>query len=171
MTNTGDFRRYSYAGDTTYLIESFTNSRSSAAPAYTPNTNKKLRVRENEQRKSKKQLLQEQKINFGRVATIVIVSVLMLAMFFGVLSTYAKKNELNHEIANLQSDLAIAQSENTRINSELNALVSVSMIDQYAVEELGMTKMQSNQIRYIDVSEYKEERQNAVEYVAQQANK
>lgn len=32
----------------------------------------------------------------------------------------------------------------------------MSMIDQYAVEKLGMTKMKSNQIKYIDVSQYKQ---------------
>lgn len=171
MTNTGDFRRYSYSGDTSYLINSFDVSRSSAAPAYTPEPKRNLKVRENEKRKSRKQLLQEQKIGFGRIAVIITVSVLVLAMFFGVLSTYAKKNELNHEISNLESQLAVAQSENTRINSELNSLVSMSMIDKYAVEELGMSKMQTQQIRYIDVSQFKEEYKTAIEYVEEMAEK
>ncbi len=170
MTNTGDFRRYSYSGDTSYLINSFDVSRSSAAPAYVPDPRRNLKVRENEKRKSKKQLLQEQRLGFGRVITIVVVCVLTLAMFFGVLSTYAQKNELNHEISNLEEQLAVSQSENTRINSELNSLVSMSMIDKYAVEELGMTKIQSHQIRYIDVSQFKEERKTAIEYVAEKAN-
>ena len=171
MTNTGDFRRYSYSGDTSYLINSFDVGRSSAAPAYKPEPERNLKVRENAKRKSKNQLLQEQRIGFGRVVVIAIVSVLMMAMFFGVLSTFAKKNELNHEISNLESQLAVAQSENTRINSELNSLVSMSMIDKYAVEELGMTKMQPQQISYIDVSQFKEEHINAVEYVNQKLDK
>lgn len=171
MTNTGDFRRYSYSGDTSYLINSFNAGRSSAAPAYVPEPKRDLKVRENGKRKSKKQLLQEQKAGFVKVVTIVIVSVLTIAMFFGVLSTFAKKNELNHEISNLESQLAVAQSENTRINSELNSLVSMSMIDKYAVEKLGMTKMQTQQIRYIDVSQFKEEHKTAAQFVAEQAGK
>lgn len=169
MTNTNDFRRYSYSSDASYAIDAFNLSRSSAAPAYVPEQKKELKVRENGKRKSKNQLLQEQRIGFGRAVTIVTVALLVLAMFFGMLYTYAIKNELNYEISKLETQLAVAQSENTRINSELNALVSVSMIDKYAVEELGMSKMQSYQISYIDVSQYKEEYKSAIEYVAEQA--
>lgn len=171
MTNTGDFRRYSYSGDTSYLINSFDVGRSSAAPAYAPDTKRNLKVRENGKRKSKNQLLQEQRLGFGKIVSIAIVSVLTIAMFLGVLSTYAKKNELNHEISNLESQLAVAQSENTRINSELNSLVSMSMIDKYAVEKLGMTKIQNQQIRYIDVSQFKEEHISAVERIEQKTKK
>lgn len=53
MTNTGDFRRYSYSGDTSYLINSFDVGRSSAAPAYKPEPERNLKVRENAKRKSK----------------------------------------------------------------------------------------------------------------------
>lgn len=169
MTNTGDFRRYSYAGDTSYLINSFDIGRSSAAPAYTPDTGRNLKVKENKKRKSRSMLLQEQRMGFARTVTVITVCALVLAMLFGVISTYAKKNELNHEISELESQLAVAQSENTRINSELNSLVSMSMIDEYAVNELGMTKMQAQQIRYIDVSQFKEEHKTAVEYVAEKA--
>lgn len=169
MTNTGDFRRYSFAGDTTYLINSFDVSRSSAAPSYKPDTQRELKVRENNKRKSKNQLLQEQRFAFRKTFAIAVSALLTVAMLFGVLHTYAKKNELNHEISSLETKLTVAQSENTRINSELNALVSMSMIDKYAVEKLGMTKMQANQIRYIDVSQFKEEHKSAVQKLEEQA--
>ncbi|MCM1115716.1 MAG: septum formation initiator family protein [Clostridium sp.] len=160
MTNTGDFRRYSYQSDASYALKAFDLNRSSAAPAYTPKK-KNLKVRENDTRKSRTQLLREQRAAAFKVLSIGAVSLAAIAMLFGMLHTFAAKNELNHEIANLQSDMAVAQSENTRINSELNALVSMSMIDEYAVNNLGMTKVKSNQIRYIDVSQYKEERKAA----------
>lgn len=171
MTNTGDFRRYSYAGDTSYLINSFDASRSSAAPAYTPEPKRDLKVRENGKRKSRNQLLQEQRLNFRKIVIISTAALLTIAMLFAVLHTYAQKNELNHEISSLESQLAVAQSENTRINSELNSLVSMSMIDKYAVEKLGMTKMQTGQIRYIDVSQYKEKHKTALQFVEEQAAK
>ena len=44
----------------------------------------------------------------------------------------------------------------------------MSMIDQYAVEKLGMTKMKSNQIKYIDVSQYKQKRLAAAQAVLKQ---
>lgn len=162
MTNTGDFRRYSYGSDAAYALQAFDVNRSSAAPAYSPQRKRELKVRENAARKSKAQLIKEQKASAVKVAIIMSVSLAVIAMFFGMLYTNAKKNELNHEIANLENQLSVAESENTRISSELDALVSMNMIDQYAVEKLGMTKVQSNQIRYIDVSQYKEEREAAM---------
>ena len=84
------------------------------------------------------------------------------------LYSYAKAYELNNEISQIEKNLTIAQSENTRLNSELDSLVSVSMIDQYAVEKLGMSKMKSNQIKYIDVSQYKSKRLAAAQAVLKQ---
>lgn len=170
MTNNGDFRRYSYNSDASYAVQAFNLSRSSAAPAYAPQRQRELKVRENAKRKSRTQLLKEQRAAFAKAVVIFMVALLVIAMFFAMLHTNATKNELNHEISNLETQLAIAQSENTRINSELNALVSMSMIDQYAVDKLGMTKVHSNQIRYIDVSQYKEERKMAAVLQLEQAD-
>lgn len=161
MTNTGDFRRYSYSTDASYALKAFDVERSSAAPAYPPRREKELKVRENKGRKSRVQLLKEQKAAAVKAVAIMCVALAVIGMFFGVLHTYAQKNELTHEITNLENELDVAQSESTRINSELNALVSMSMIDRYAVDKLGMTKVRSNQIRYIDVSKFKEERKAA----------
>lgn len=161
MANNTDFRQYSYSSDASYAVQAFNMSRSSAAPAYAPRRQRELKVRENSKRKSRTELLREQRLAFGKVIAIGTVALLAIAMLFGMLHTNAKKNELNHEISTLETQLSIAQSENTRINSELNSLVSMSMIDQYAVEKLGMSKVRSNQIRYIDVSRYKEERKAA----------
>lgn len=169
MTNTGDFRRYSYSADASYAVRAFDVQRSSAAPSYIPGTNpgRSFKVRENTKKKSRSQLISEQKIGFAQIVKICIVSVLSLAMLFGILCNYAQKNELIHEISNLETDLSVAQSESTRLNSELDSLVSMSMIDQYAVEQLGMTKMKSNQIKYIDVSQYKEKRLAAAQLLLQ----
>ena len=170
MTNTGDFRRYSYSADTSYAIQAFDVHRSSAAPSYIPETapGRNLKVRENSKKKSRSQLAAEQRAGFAMVLKICIAAVLSMAMLFGILYNNAKKNELTHEIAALQTELSVAQSENTRLNSELDSMVSMSMIDQYAVEKLGMTKMKSNQIRYIDVSQYKEKRLAAAQMLLQQ---
>ena len=163
MTNSGDFRRYSYQSDAAYALKAFDVSRSSAAPAYAPKKqrNRDLKVRNNNTRKSRAQLIKEQRATLIKAACIVCVALAFLGMFFGVLHTYAVRNELTHEISNLQTELSVAESENTRINSELNSLVSMSMIDKYAVDKLGMSKVQSNQIRHIDVSQFKEERKAA----------
>lgn len=156
MVNTNDFRRYSYDGDAAYALEAFNKTRSSAAPEIQPRRKRRLTVSPNTEMKSRKELVREQKRAFAQVAEILTVTVLVLAMLFGVLFTYVQKNELTKSIANIQDEIAVAQSENVSLNAELEALVSVSQIDSYAVEKLGMTRLQSNQIRYIDTSQYKQ---------------
>lgn len=168
MTNTGDFRRYSYNADAANAIRYFDNRRSSAAPAYTPEPKKDFRVRTGSKKKSIAQLRQEEKVSVRTIALVCTVAALCLAMFFGVLYTHAQKNELVHEISALESDYSVAKSENTRLNSELDSLVSMSMIDQYAVERLGMSKMKSTQIKYIDVSQYKQKRLAAAQALLNQ---
>lgn len=157
MVNSNDFRRYSYSADASYAVAAFNQSRSAAAPKLRPER-RKLSVSPNTKMKSRSELIAEQKKAFSQVVVILTVTLLSLSMLFGVLFTYVQKNELTRSIANIKSDIAIAQSENVSLNSELEALVSVSQIDSYAVEQLGMIRLQSNQIKYIDTAEYKSAR-------------
>ena len=142
MTNSSDFRRYAYSADASYALEAFNAHRTAAAPAYQPprrQRKRELRVHENTRLKSEQQL----------------------GMLGGVRFTFAQKNKLNHEVASINRQISEAQSESTRLNSQLDALVSVEMIDQYAVEKLGMSKMQSGQMRYVDVDAYMQARAKA----------
>ena len=154
MVNSNDFRRYSYDGDAAYALEAFSRTRSSAAPQMPRPARKKLTLSPNTERKSRKQLIREQRAARARAAEVIIVVSLVLAMLFGVLFTYVQKNELTKSIAGIQQEISVAKSDNVSLNAELEALVSVSQIDSYALEKLGMTRLQSNQIRYIDTSEY-----------------
>lgn len=157
MTNSNDFRRYSYSTEAASALHAF-DMRSSAAPSYVPEPKRDLRVHENEKKKSLNELHREQKSGLLRSLQIFGIAVVCIAMLGAVLFSNAKKNELNHEINAVQKDIKIANSENIRLNSELNTLFSLSMLDQYATEKLGMTKMRSSQIHYIDVSQFKEAR-------------
>ena len=165
MTNTNDFRRYSFQSDTAYLINSFDFSRGSQAPKLRPQDKpeEKIRVREGKGLKSRSELKKEQKSAFRKAVRIAAVAVLSLVMICLVLHSLALKNELTREISAKQTDIANAQSEYISLQSELNSLVSMSMIDKYAVEELGMTKMRSNQIQYVNVDEYKAKKQKETE--------
>ena len=93
MTNTGDFRRYSYGSDAAYAVQAFNYQRSSAAPAYIPKPEKEFKVRQRGQRKSKAQLVHEQKLSLKKALSIATVAALCLSMLFAVLYTNAKTNE------------------------------------------------------------------------------
>lgn len=160
MTNTKDFRRYSYQSDPVYAVEAFNQSRSSAAPQLEPERKrKKLTVSPNTRAKSRAQLKAEQKLAFRKVVAIVATVSIVAGMFMAVIYTYSVKNELTREIASLESDIEIAESQSISLNAEFESMFSISQIDTYAVEELGMVKLDSSKINYIDSEEYKAERQ------------
>ena len=155
MVTSNDFRRYSFSADASYALDAFNQTRSSAAPELCPERRRKFTVSPNTKMKSRSELVKEQRHARSQAAAIIVVAVLAFAMLFSVLFTYVQKNELTRNIASVKSDIAMAESENVSLNAELEALVSVSQIDAYAVEKLGMTRLQSNQIRYIDSAQYR----------------
>ena len=80
MVNNSDFRRYSYDGDAAYALKAFNRTHSSAAPEVRRPARKKLTLSPNTERKSKAQLVKEQRAARVRVAEITIVVSLVLAM-------------------------------------------------------------------------------------------
>ncbi len=154
MVNTNDFRRYSYEGDAAYALEAFNKTRSSAVPQTKKAPKRKLTLSPRTVKKSRNQLVKEQRAARVKVIETVAVVGLVLAMFTGVLFTYVQKNELSKSISQIQQDISVAKSDNVSLNAQLESLVSVSQIDTYAIDELGMTRLQSNQITYIDTADY-----------------
>ena len=157
MTNTNDFRQYSYQYDTAKLISSFNYTRGSHAPKVKPEyeePERKLRVKEAKGIKSKPQLLHEQRVSRRKVIQIFAAAVLFISMIGLVLNSFVVKNQLTREIARQETAIANAQSEHISLQSQLNIMYSVSMIDKYAVGKLGMSKVRQGQIQYIDVDSY-----------------
>lgn len=64
----------------------------------------------------------------------------------------SKINVLERQIANVESQLSIAESENVRLNAELSSKISTDKIEDYAENVLGMVKAENYQISYIDLS-------------------
>ncbi len=161
MTNAGDFRQYSYANDANYALKAFNvqrQHREVETPAKTRLVDK-LVVHENKGFKSASQLKKEQKLAFQKMCKVVAISLACLAFVACVISTFAVKNELTRELSRTQRQIANAQNECISLKSQLNSMVSMSMIEQYAVDELGMSKVKPNQVLYIDVDQYKADRQ------------
>ena len=48
--------------------------------------------------------------------------------------------------------MELAKSDAVKINNELNAIVSINNVEDYAANQLGMVKVQDYQVVYIDLS-------------------
>jgi cell division protein FtsL len=79
-------------------------------------------------------------------AVLGVMAVILLVM-------QTKCDTLMSEIATVQNEIKIAESENVRLNAELNSLMASDKIENYAENVLGMVKAESYQISYIDLSE------------------
>ena len=158
MTNTNDFRQYSYRYDTANLISSFNYTRGSHAPKVKPEYEepaRNLRIKEAKGIKSRPQLMHEQKVSRNKAIRVTLAAVLFLMMIGVVLNSFAVKNQLTRQLAQTETNIANAQSENISLESQLNVMYSVSMIDKYAVGKLGMSKVRQGQLQYIDIDAYK----------------
>ena len=79
-----------------------------------------------------------------------------VAVVFGVIccqiSAGAERYELIRQIAAVESEIEVAKSENVRLNAELNSKTNITKIDSYAVDVLGMVKVESYQVECIDLT-------------------
>ncbi len=159
MTNTNDFRQYSYQTDTARLISSFNYTRGSHAPKVRPEYGeepaRKLRATDAKGIKSEAQLRHETRVSRNKAIRVIAVAVLFLAMLGVVLNSFVIKNQLTREISKQETAIANAQSEYISLQSQLNIMYSVSMVDKYAVNKLKMSKVRQGQIQYMDVDSFK----------------
>lgn len=171
MVNSTDFRRYYSSYELTNDIDEFSQtrsnthvtynqSRSSAAPKIYPETRrenrKKLRVDRKSNKKPDEVLEYEERTTRKQIIFVSAVVSIVLIALFAMLFSYAQKNELNSDINTLKTELSFAQGENVTLNAKMENLISTSQIDKYAVEKLGMVKMETDQIRYINSEKTKE---------------
>ncbi len=89
-------------------------------------------------------------------AKIVLISLILFAMFAAVMYCRVQLDELNSQYNDLKSQIIIAESDNVRLNMELDAKASVYNIDKYAVEVLNMYKIGEQQINYLEPDFYGE---------------
>ena len=80
-----------------------------------------------------------------------------VAVVFGVIccqiSAGAERYELIRKIDAVEAEIEIAKSENVRLNAELNSKMNITKIDRYAVDVLGMTKVESYQVECVDLTQ------------------
>lgn len=87
---------------------------------------------------------------FKKIMVCFVAGLVMIACLVAMRS---KCDTLNSQIEEANKVLNISKSENVRLNAELNSMISVEKIEDYAENVLGMTKIEAYQVTYIDLSE------------------
>ncbi len=111
-----------------------------------------------EPKKKQKKAGKKQSINMsntetksGSVFSIVVVSALAVVMFGAVIYSFDRRNTMYNKVSSLNNELNIAEAENVRLQSELDSKMSAKNVEDYAENVLGMQKIDSSQIQYIEI--------------------
>lgn len=87
----------------------------------------------------------------GSVISIVFISVLAAVMLGAVILSLDKRNTMYSQVSALKEQLEITQAENVRLQTELESKISAKNVADYAENVLGMKKIDSSQIKYIQI--------------------
>lgn len=87
----------------------------------------------------------------GSVFSIIVVSALAVVMFGTVIYSFDRRNTMYNKVSALNNELNIAEAENVRLQSELDSKMSAKNVEDYAENVLGMQKIDSSQIQYIEI--------------------
>lgn len=85
-------------------------------------------------------------------AFAVMTAVFVLAAMCGNIFLRLQINEVNSKINDVKSEINVLESQKTGLEVELERVISYSNIELEAVE-IGMQKMDKNQVKYIRVND------------------
>lgn len=108
--------------------------------------------------KTKKQLREETRRSGALARRIVAVAFVAFLMIGFQIYSHVQLDELDQQLTEINQQISVIESDNTRRNMELNASVSLEKVDSYARNELGMVKISDYQVNYVKLSD-----QDAVE--------
>lgn len=113
-------------------------------------TQPRLRAVNSPEKTAEMQEKKDRRARNGRLASNIVIAALLVTVFALMIVSRVQLTELNDQISASREELAILQSETSRLTNELSAKTSAESVDAYA-EENGMEKIESHQIEYITV--------------------
>ncbi len=127
---------------------------SSAAPKIRPEPQKKPNLTLIQRtRRTAAQVRQQTAVNTKQTFKVMAISITILLFMALAIFSRIQLDEINREINSVENQMELAKSESIRINNELNAIMSINNVEDYAVNELGMVKVEDHQVVYVDLSE------------------
>ncbi|MBQ3416307.1 MAG: hypothetical protein IJH32_00510 [Ruminococcus sp.] len=117
--------------------------------------NKDAAVREKKQNKKVKSVKKSKKKKSGVVGIVVaaILGVAVLVTVVSIIHGQVQLTELNQQIINARDDLSEKQSLYTQLEMKVDSGISTSVVEQYAQDNLSMSKASNSQKEFINLSE------------------
>lgn len=104
-------------------------------------------------RKSQKQLRAEARRSRAVALRVLSIAVALFLVLGVQIYSQVQVDELDQQLDELNRQISVLESDNTRRNMELNASVSLDKVDEYARNTLGMVKISDYQVNYVRLSE------------------
>ena len=109
--------------------------------------NKVVKIPKKKIEQAKRRKRNPLKLTIGFLFSAVVVAVVGMIIYSQV-----KLTELNQKISEAQETLENSQSEYTQMQMNVDAKYTTSIIEEYAQDKLGMTKANSSQKEFVDLS-------------------
>lgn len=87
----------------------------------------------------------------GSVLAIVFGAVISVVLLGAVIYSLDRRSTMYSKVAVLKEELGHAEAENVRLQTELESKISAKNVEDYAENVLGLTKIDSSQIKYIEI--------------------
>ena len=102
--------------------------------------------------KSKAQLKRESRAASVNAVKVMTFAGALLLLFAGLIAMRVRLSLATHDTQVLRNELTIVQSENVRLNMQLNSMISEDTVEDYAENVLGLKKIEKYQIHYFENS-------------------
>ena len=140
-----------------YNFERFepkTVSKTSAAPNYAPQPQKKPQIKLVEKpKKSAAQLRAQSRADALKTVKIVAIALAAFTLFAFVIYSRIQLDEINRDISAVENEIKLLNDDAIKLTNELNSVISIDKVEDYAANVLGMVKIQDYQVVYVDRSD------------------
>lgn len=124
---------------------------SNFAPEPEPDDQKTKKIQK--QPTPKKRSLKRKALRPVTVIKWAFVSIFVMMSVGSIMVGNIKITKLNDQVASEQKILDTAQSDEVSLNAKLEARMSMTKVDDYATNKLGLVKVQPYQIEYVHLTD------------------
>lgn len=86
----------------------------------------------------------------GSASKVLLIAFSVFSICFVVISGKVETSKIYRQISSAEQNLESVQSENVRLQSELEGKMTLKNVEEYAVEVLGLQKLNNTQIEYVE---------------------